>query len=1029
MATPFFDATYYLQNNPDVFESGMDPYTHYIQYGANEALLGAESRKPAPWFDIEFYYENNPDLVDAELGAADLFLHFVNYGYKEGRAPNEDAVGVVTADSLLAYALANPDLLAAFDIAADATELTDAQQQDLTFQYYAYGYYEDRPALPGAGEGGEPEATGDTYYLEVGRDNFTGDNAGKAGDDLFIADVVQNDAGLQVNSLGSGDRLDGGAGNDTLQATVVAGGWAGGGASNQAIMPTTNSIETVEINAQITDIQGAGGTNNDQVFLNARNMNGVEKLSSKYSDGSLTVQNLTSLSSNGAVRSTSDMTIGMEYTGNADTAWKESDMTVFFDQDYLTRTPEETNSIEIRMVDLLDNKVDGTPLTTFQTLTIRQEGKENLEVNVEAANGLVGQAAYDKVVELLNAAFAADPEWEDVTASLLPEREAQFSEDIVGSNGQHYSKGQSAGNYSPILLTSESTAEFQRPLSTNDQDAEDYNPFFSSVLNPTEASFVPVSINVDLEKVGLAADGGGLIIGSMNKNGENVFGQKQGITVTDTVAGFDEFNVHVGGEQGKQDSSLSYLHSTDNTLRKVSIDSQAGSNANLTIGNSNTVLTNLGAGFADSANNADAFKDVQIMDASEFNGNLILNAGITTEIIQKYLENTEVMLYDINSTAVAKAEQAAFEYLGGAGDDVLNIRIGQAALADAFTSTTSTNKNVFSMYVNGGAGDDTIIVAFDGTGLENGQTNITINGGAGNDSIDIENGANSTDATFVIEFDGANFGHDKIIGFYAGVVALTDEAQTLDLSSLDATTGATLHQGETVVVWVGNQSYQYTLGTGEGNAVALTFIQDVLTGTNTGNSSNTTKYFDPFAITAGSNSLTAGNTSDFEGENVGTVVVDILPAGSSVVHADGTYDRDTDPLHSFTATTQQEGGIWSSSDGADVLDFSAYGVKGFVTTKAIDTNGKLDLGGYTAANISSLNAGDQFLTFVESEHSDDVMNVYLSTATGTIANAGAVDFTGGDAVATLGSAIGSIELIAGSGTDDWTTLDVSQFVI
>lgn len=1016
MATPFFNATYYLQNNQDVFESGMDAYTHYIEYGANEALLGAESRKPAPWFDIEFYYENNPDLVDAELGAADLFLHFVNHGYKEGRAPNEDAVDVVTADSLLAYALANPDLLAAFDIAADATELTDAQQQDLAFQYYAYGYYEDRPALPGAEEGGAPDTTGETYYLKAGHDNFTGDDAGTAGDDLFIAAVVQNDAGLQVNSLGSGDRLDGGAGNDTLQATLVAGAWAGGNA-NQAIMPITKNIENIEINAQHTSF--AADDLGDQVFLNARNMKGVEKIGSKFSDADLTIQNLT-----GDVR---NMTVGMEYTGNADTDWDESDMTVFFDQDYLTRTPEETNSIEIRMVDLLDNKVEGTPLTTFQTLTIRQDGKDDLVVNVEEANGLVGQAAYDKVVELLNAAFAADPEWEDVTASLLPEREATFSDDIIGSNGQHYSKGQSAGNYSPILLTSESAAEFQRPLSTNDQDAPDYNPFFSSVLNPTEASFVPVSINVDLEKVGLAADGGGLIIGSMNKDGTNTFGKKQGVTVTDTVAGFDEFNVHVGGEQGKEDSSLSYLHSTDNTLRKVSIDSQAGSNANLKIGNSNTVLATPGTGFVDSANNAKAFKDVQIMDASEFNGNLILNAGITQDIITKYLANTEVMLYDVNSTAVDKAEQAAFEYLGGAGDDVFNIRIDQGALANAFTSGSSTNKNVFSMYVNGGAGDDTIIVAFDGTGLVNGQTNITINGGAGNDSIDIKNGVNSTDATFVIEFDGANFGHDTIIGFNAvssgGNLTLENEAQTLDLTDLVA------HQGETVVVWVGNQSYQYTLGSGEGDAVALKFIQDVLTGTNTGNSSNTTEYFDTnTVISAASNNLIAGNTSGFEGQNVGTVVVDILPAGSSVVHTDGTYDRDTDPLHSFTADTTQEGGIWSSTTGgADVLDFSAYSVKGFVTADAIKNDGTLDQISNTLDGITTtLNAGDQFLTFVQSEHNADVMNVYLSTATAAIANASAVDFEGAGSNATQGSAIGSIEL---SGVTNWDDLDASQFVI
>lgn len=45
-----FDASWYLENNPDVACSNIDPILHYIKYGANE------NRNPSPWFDTKGYY-------------------------------------------------------------------------------------------------------------------------------------------------------------------------------------------------------------------------------------------------------------------------------------------------------------------------------------------------------------------------------------------------------------------------------------------------------------------------------------------------------------------------------------------------------------------------------------------------------------------------------------------------------------------------------------------------------------------------------------------------------------------------------------------------------------------------------------------------------------------------------------------------------------------------------------------------------------------------------------------------------------
>lgn len=91
----YFDAAYYLEQNPDLAAAGIDTpeeaWWHYLTYGANEAMThGGQTRAPAPWFNVQYYLQNNPDLQDAGLTPAQLFEHFVNYGMQEWRAPSPD---------------------------------------------------------------------------------------------------------------------------------------------------------------------------------------------------------------------------------------------------------------------------------------------------------------------------------------------------------------------------------------------------------------------------------------------------------------------------------------------------------------------------------------------------------------------------------------------------------------------------------------------------------------------------------------------------------------------------------------------------------------------------------------------------------------------------------------------------------------------------------------------------------------------------------------------------------------------------
>ena len=193
-----------------------------------------------------------------------------------------------------------------------------------------------------AGTIGVVPDTPQTMYLGVQQDVMTGGSA----NDTFVADVVQNPLGQQVNTLGSGDRLDGaGGGNDTLMAKVTAGAFVNGNnGGTMPIQPMTKSIEMVKLEAVNSDI---GDSTN--VYVNAKDMLGVNTIGSWHSDANLVIQNMTTQDNNGGARVLSDMTVLMGYTGNSDTRWDESDLSVYFDQDYLNPETNFTNpSVDIR---------------------------------------------------------------------------------------------------------------------------------------------------------------------------------------------------------------------------------------------------------------------------------------------------------------------------------------------------------------------------------------------------------------------------------------------------------------------------------------------------------------------------------------------------------------------------------------------------------------------------------------------------------------------------------------------------------
>ena len=78
-ARGFFDKAYYLDRNPDIAASNVDPFEHFFLRGFKEG------RRPNIVFDTCWYLETYSDVREA---GANCLLHYALLGEREGRRPN-----------------------------------------------------------------------------------------------------------------------------------------------------------------------------------------------------------------------------------------------------------------------------------------------------------------------------------------------------------------------------------------------------------------------------------------------------------------------------------------------------------------------------------------------------------------------------------------------------------------------------------------------------------------------------------------------------------------------------------------------------------------------------------------------------------------------------------------------------------------------------------------------------------------------------------------------------------------------------
>ena len=530
----------------------------------------------------------------------------------------------------------------------------------------------------------------DSIYLTSSTDRG-GEFDGTADSDTFLAYIEQNSfTGGVSNSLSSADVLDGGASTDSLYAEIVPEFFGATGDNQIDIQARTTSIENIAFEARDSgsndgDVILDGNDNlvtvnlNDVVTVDAKSMFGIEKIGSKNSDGDLVIENLTTLADDGeTIRHTSEMTITMDHTDNMNSDVDASDLTVYFDEDYLNTTTSTSGStLTLKISNVLNMENNENPVQGFRTVNFTV-GETAVAVGVSAVT------SYADVRDAINTALN-DLGLNTVSATLGAAENAVWSQGTT-IDGITFKAGDVAGQLSPVIITNTGSEELIKGevVVAEGGNEGDINKGWSDTA--AQESTNPISINVELDKVGRDGEGGDLIIGGkdQNLNTDTDVDQSDGINI---------FDITVLGDEDRP-SNLGTITSTNNELDVVNVVSDNGS---ATTYSDLTVRGRLGQG-----------QELTTINASAFMGDFSL--GMT------------------------EGAQLALSSTFGAGDDSYN-------WGGEFEFDTVSSGKSYS--IDMGAGDDTVIAALDSDAIDALGESFVLNTGSGDDTATITDGSSN----------------------------------------------------------------------------------------------------------------------------------------------------------------------------------------------------------------------------------------------------------------------------------------------
>lgn len=636
---------------------------------------------------------------------------------------------------------------------------------------------------------------------------------GSAANDVF--------KGITPDALNSGDVLQGGAGNDLLDVVLAT--------SSYAIRAVTTGIETVSISSQST-LGSANGDNNittAQVTVDAHEMQGVTKWENNNSRADLVIEDVR-IADN---EITKDITIAMVETDPGDV-----DFGVYFDQYSLRAGRTSSSTLALELLDTRSAAAGTSPLkdNPYWGFGFYLNGTAKVIASdaIDAAQtyAALRDAITARIAELV---AAGDTSLTGVTVSLG----AEF-------NRYDTDTGKLVSG-TTVLLTDANGAKVTIDANTGWQTKNGVVPP-SSGLHTKIEPFDPlvavdlVTSKVILDDVGRGSNGGDLVIGGLS------------VGTTSNSKGVERFEIEV-----RDNSKLASISSTNNTLREVKIVSGLTSSHNITNAYSNVVTVenkgNLTVGtqvtgdgtHLPGGNDNNGFTDVRLIDGTEFNGKLSFQAAITEDSVAKYLNL-------VDTASNPSADNIAFVYSGGTNNDSITVDIDTQFVA---SRGTLTGREDFSFTANGGAGNDAITVSVHDFGSsawyvdQKANANLFVNGGEGNDTIIVEGSGD-----FKID---AGAGNDVVYTDNTGASTATwvvsaANADLNDLQGIPANNANVFLYGGKLTVTLSGPSANLGRVT-QGDAVALSNGFEVTVNIPTGENFAVNQYYVNQAIKAAIN--------------------------------------------------------------------------------------------------------------------------------------------------------------------------------
>ncbi|MCD7985287.1 MAG: hypothetical protein LUG19_13735 [Desulfovibrio sp.] len=657
--------------------------------------------------------------------------------------------------------------------------------------YMAFGQAEGlHPSAVGAG------ATGETYQLTSEDDEIYG----TAANDYFNA---------KEGTLQSNDYIDGGAGNDTLYATINAG-------EDSVISPEITNVETILFRAQ--QAKDNTGNNLTKAYFDAENVHLADgqmlTIGSDNSRADLSIEDVRHNSTETTVRFSNTDPGGV-------------DLKVYFDPQHLTSEGASTTGyLSLQMIDATDALTDNQPLakSSYTGFSFMLNGvqhtvyfNEDHSVFTTTATGL---DAYQELADAISKAIAAD---ESLSALGLNVQLGDVFTKYDGNTGNTV-KGQT-------ITLSSSEGSLAGVGWTQDQMADPTNSMSASMANQSATTCPLIQTNVELDNVGRVQwDDASACLPD-----DSVYGSQAGELVIGSMSGrggVERFDVVV--DKG---SWLSSLSSTNETLRMVTVKNGAvngdNDNGNLFIGQSLLADESKDSSSGELLHwmnaprllSTDGLTDVKVFDASEMVGKVNIGAQLTENALAKYMADVD----GLNTMYSNYAPSGDFRYYLGSNDDTLNMKVNAGIAAD----------RDFKLDIQTNAGNDLVNFSFEGlTGnrLVNqiALNNVSIDLGAGNDelwfwgngAVNVNDG-DGADKVYV----GQNIDQNAVFVFGANSAADTfikagpDGAQPLGNEVVSTNqpaltlTGATADSYVTVTVTFNGISSEVTLQLKDGQTV------------------------------------------------------------------------------------------------------------------------------------------------------------------------------------------------------------------